>query len=390
MKKIVAIGLYVPGTGFTRVLQSIFNHLKSKYDIHWIGIGYSGAILDFGYKIYPNNVNGGDAFGAYFARDLSSKIKADSILVLNDFWVLKNYRSVFDQLKANITKIAYVPLDGEIENADAIKSISIFDKVVLYSKFAYAETKKALRQLRKHSNPFDSPELFIIPHGIDIGSFYPVDHSIAKKICFQNIPYADKCLYILNANRPVERKGLHLTIKAFASLLKQVKEEVYLVLHQAGIQSKESQACCDLIEDLGIGKKVILNPLGSLKYASNADLNILYNACDIGVNSSYGEGWGLISFEHAATGIPQIVPDHTSCSELWKNNALLTKVDRKVKFDTNPFIMSEVNVEHLTENMLDLVQDHELRNRLGQAGLRHTKKKKHQWSVIADQWSKIL
>ena len=43
---------------------------------------------------------------------------------------------------------------------------------------------------------------------------------------------------------------------------------------------------------------------------SDADLNRLYNACAIGLNTSAGEGFGLVSFEHAATGAPQVVPDH--------------------------------------------------------------------------------
>ena len=35
------------------------------------------------------------------------------------------------------------------------------------------------------------------------------------------------------------------------------------------------------------------------------------------------EGWGLIAFEHAATGGAQIVPDHSASGELWAGVAEL-------------------------------------------------------------------
>ena len=51
---------------------------------------------------------------------------------------------------------------------------------------------------------------------------------------------------------------------------------------------------------------------------SNDDLNRLYGACDVGVNTSCGEGWGLVSFEHALTGAAQVVPRNSVCEELWE------------------------------------------------------------------------
>jgi D-inositol-3-phosphate glycosyltransferase len=41
-------------------------------------------------------------------------------------------------------------------------------------------------------------------------------------------------------------------------------------------------------------------------------LNQVYNAADIGINTCIGEGWGLVNSEHGATGVAQVVPDHTS------------------------------------------------------------------------------
>ena len=41
---------------------------------------------------------------------------------------------------------------------------------------------------------------------------------------------------------------------------------------------------------------------------SDRDINILYNACDVGINTCEGEGFGLCQIEHAAVGHPQVCP----------------------------------------------------------------------------------
>jgi D-inositol-3-phosphate glycosyltransferase len=63
-------------------------------------------------------------------------------------------------------------------------------------------------------------------------------------------------------------------------------------------------------------------------------LNTIYNACDVGVNTCKGEGWGLVNFEHAACGVPQVVPDHTSCKEIFEGYGELIRCDH-VDVDTN-------------------------------------------------------
>jgi glycosyltransferase involved in cell wall biosynthesis len=39
------------------------------------------------------------------------------------------------------------------------------------------------------------------------------------------------------------------------------------------------------------------------------DINMFYNAADIGISTADGEGWGLCNFEQMGVGIPQVVPD---------------------------------------------------------------------------------
>ena len=391
MKKVIAIGLYVPGTGFTRVLQSLFEFLKDTHEIHWIGVGYRGPIIESnGYSIYPNNVTGGDAFGAYFGEKLARKLSADVILILNDFWMLKNYERSLSRLPEAIKKIAYVPLDGKIVAEEILIDCNFLDEIILFTNFALKQTKQAFSRLKKSKKISKSPSLRVIPHGVDLDAFRQVSPVIAKNLCFSTIPHAEQATFILNANRPVERKGLHLTIKGFAKALPSFKERTFLVLHHGGLETLEKEHCLDLINTLKIKDYVLIDPLGKNGYVKDEELNLLYNACDIGVNSSYGEGWGLISFEHAITGAPQIVPDHTSCSEIWKGAALLTPTQKDIQFSTNPFVMSEISVEKLCDQLVELVNEVEVRNTYSALGVRNCKQKKYRWKEIAKKWATLF
>jgi hypothetical protein len=41
----------------------------------------------------------------------------------------------------------------------------------------------------------------------------------------------------------------------------------------------------------------------------DAEINVFYNAADVGISTADGEGWGLCQFEQMGVGVPQVVPD---------------------------------------------------------------------------------
>jgi glycosyltransferase involved in cell wall biosynthesis len=66
------------------------------------------------------------------------------------------------------------------------------------------------------------------------------------------------------------------------------------------------------------GKLILTSPNFDVNNCLTIEqLNQVYNACDVGINTCIGEGWGLVNFEHAATGVAQVVPDHTSLREIF-------------------------------------------------------------------------
>ena len=49
-----------------------------------------------------------------------------------------------------------------------------------------------------------------------------------------------------------------------------------------------------------------LTTIAKPQQMSDRDINIMYNASDIGLNTCEGEGFGLCQFEHLAVGCPQV------------------------------------------------------------------------------------
>jgi glycosyltransferase involved in cell wall biosynthesis len=61
------------------------------------------------------------------------------------------------------------------------------------------------------------------------------------------------------------------------------------------------------------------------------DINMFYNAANIGINTADGEGWGLCNFEQMGVGVPQVIPDIGGFKEFaTSTNSMLVKP--KVKY----------------------------------------------------------
>jgi len=119
-------------------------------------------------------------------------------------------------------------------------------------------------------------------------------------------------------------------------------------------------------------------------------LNNIYNACDVGVNTCKGEGWGLVNFEHAACRVAQVVPNHTSCKEIFEGYGRLIRCDH-VDVDVNyAREMPCPSSDHLAEILTDLYENREKLD--ATAELCHTRvtDKQFNWDTISSQFGGIF
>jgi len=146
----------------------------------------------------------------------------------------------------------------------------------------------------------------VLEHGVDTETFHPVSApEIRKKI---GIP--DDAIVFLNCNRNSRRKRLDLTIQAFVLFCKRNPSST---AHLLLLTSKDG------FYDIG---SVLYNEIARHKFDCSSrvrtiftdrlllkdeDINNFYNTADYGINTSYGEGYGLTVLEHLAVGKPQVL-----------------------------------------------------------------------------------
>ena len=399
--KLIAIGLNTHGTGLTRVMHSIIRRLADAHEIHYLGIGYSGeAVRDRGLTIYPTNAKGGDIYAAFQAKRLIEEIDPDIVFILHDIWYFAHYLRTLGPYRGRPKIVCYLPLDGKIANEDDAAPFESADRVVVYTDFARKEFERAFDRLRTKQNGGKFPAIDVIPHGVDRSRFHPLPalsqaafaspgRAEAKRKVFAGIEDLAGSFIVLNASRPNKRKRIDLTIEGFAQFAADKPANVRLCLHHALMIEHEREQVHALIERFNLGGRVTLNPLGE-RVADDAVLNLLYNACDVGLLTSMGEGWGLVSFEHGAAGAAQIVPDHSACTEIWSGRAEMIAPARRYIPEFSTLEMGEVSAEGTAQALNNLYCDPQRRQHLAQAACEAAQNPDYSWDAIAERFDDLF
>ena len=399
--KLIAIGFNTYGTGLTRVMHSIMRRFADRHEIHYLGIGYSGKkIRDRGLTIYPTNPRGGDVFAAFQAKRLAEKIDPDLIFILHDIWMFEYYLRILGPLRDRLKIITYIPLDGNIKNEDDAAALEEADRVVVYTDFARREFEQAFQRLRKKRGGGEFPRVDVIPHGVELDHFHPLPELReasfapqgrvpAKKKVFGDLPDLDNSFIVLNPSRPDKRKRIDLTIEGFARFAADKPANVRLCLHHAITGEAEKEQVASLVRKLNLENRIHLNPLGE-GVADDSELNLLYNACDVGINTSMGEGWGMVSFEHGATGAAQIVPAHSACDDLWRGRAELIPPARMYIPDFSVLEMGEVSAEGVAQALNNLYDNPRRRKKLSLAAFEAAQDPRLSWGAITNQFDDLF
>ncbi len=399
--KLIAIGFNTHGTGLTRVMHSIMPRLADRHEIHYLGIGYSGErIRDRGLTIYPTNPKGGDIFAAFQAKKLIEEIDPALVFILQDIWCFGHYLRILGPYRDRLKIVCYIPLDGKITNEEDAASLERGDRVVVYTQFARKEFEGAFDRLREKRGEGEFPAVDVIAHGVDRNRFHPFPQLLqtsfasparagAKRKVFADLQDPENSFIVLNASRTDKRKRIDLTIAGFARFAAGKPANVRLCLHHAVRGEPETDQIRSLVERFGLEERVYLNPLAG-GVVDDRELNLLYNACDVGINTSMGEGWGLVSFEHGAAGAAQIVPAHSACAEIWSGRAEMIPPVRSYIPEFSALELAEVSAEGVAQALGNLYDNPQRRQQLAQAGFEAALNPAYSWDTIAGRFDDLF
>lgn len=379
MAKILWYGDVLSNTGFARVTHSILEHLSKEHEIVVYGINYAGDPHGFPFKVYPAAANNpSDRFGIGRLPKVVEAERPNFIICLNDIWIVNQVWERVHLLKDSIKFkfIAYFPVDSEYYVSSMLRFIKDWDFAITFS----------VEQANRLMNQGVKPKLFgVIPHGLDTGKFFPMERSEARKAL--RLP-EDKFI-VLNANRNQPRKQIDLTIKAFAEFAKD-KPDTLLYLHMS---EKDLGWDIRAIFDAEMKRRGIdptnrmIMTTNNINYQNAPPdelLNKVYNACDVGINTANGEGWGLVPFEHASCKKPQVLPNHTSSSDIWKDSALLIDVAAWIYDKDLGVERGIIDVDDAAEKLSQLYEDTVFYEHVAEACYQTTENPMYRWDAVAE------
>ena len=312
------------GTGYGRVSNKITNHLVDQgHDVTFFAFqNYPGQAIEDrfidpritfvdGFKEDPDSPKG---FGDRVIKKHFDEVDPDVLFLYNDLSVCV---SILDIIKPSCKVVCYLDIVYPWED------INRFER--LRQKCDYCYT--FLNCWRDHlvdDLGWDPKRVGVLYHGVDQDRFTLVQGA-KRKLHFDEDDFV-----VLNMNRNSYRKQWCVTIKAFMKFLKLNKcnpriklfcgcmtktEDGYDLLELIRVECMK----LDLDHDTVVHRHIFSNP--KPLHASDEFVNLVYNACDVGMNTCCGEGFGLTNIEHGLLGKPQIVSGIPALRETMKDFA---------------------------------------------------------------------
>ena len=383
--KLLWCGDIVAMTGFARVTENVLSRLQEQYEIVVLSHNWWGdpTPLQSKYKMYPSSNRFQTApFGEDRIREVVEKEKPDIVFTINDMWIInEQYKRIKDLHDQKLFKfVGYAPMDSYGWTGCLDETANDWDGVISYTEFGAHEFIRG--GIRK--------PITIIPHGITANQFYPMDKAEARK----RLNLKDDIFIVFNGNRNQFRKRIDITVEGFAKFAKD-KPDTQLYLHMGlkdqGWDIMPLFARAMQREGIDPNGRIILTAQTQGPPNVEVDfLNTIYNAVDVGVNTCKGEGWGLVSHEHAACRVAQVVPNHTSCKEIFEGYGRLIRCDH-VDVDTNySREMPCPSSDHLAAILTALYEDREKLAATAELCYLRATDERFSWDTIAHQFGEVF
>lgn len=383
MAKVLWLGDAGCHTGFGRVTHSIGERLVNDYghEIHVLALNHRGddfpSLLDPTKKtplwLYrPNVWKGDDYYGDSRIIEMLGKVGPDVVVFYNDPHVILRqlFSNMYDPNRYLLQYrpiISYVPCDGTNLPVAWQKIQQVTNMVVMseYGRSMYPAAK-------------------VVYHGIDTNQFWPVaERPITtstgivcetKQDCKEAFGFERDGFLVLRVDKNSGRKDFPATFKALVPVMKR-HEDIQVDFHT---QSKQNMSGVD-IEVLIAREPEISTKRWFLPGMTDSwigwaqeDLNALYNAADLFVSTSRGEGYGLTLVEALACGVPVVAQNVSAIPEVVGPGGMLIEPQRLITVPSGEDIWL-ADIDAFSDAIEFLYSHPERRAELSEAGIKHVR-----------------
>lgn len=348
---------FVAPTGFANVAKNLLQDMYKDYDVHIVGINHSGDVLKTEqYTVYP----AGNSLGMDTFLEKVSLLNPDLLFLFQDHFHITSLLNLAEKKGISLPKkVTYFPVDGLPVSPFIERAVTDTDKLFIYTEWS----RKALLSTFPDLDTVKTAE--VLYHGVDTSTFKPAPINQVMETR-QQFGWGKKFLAI-NVNRFQPRKQIPSTVRAFSMFakghnmckdckhkqpinlklcercgstniksFKDPKTDVVLYLHMMPYDENMGPAkitsLVSVLYNAGFTQAdaphiVAINGANILSgEVTEEDLNLLYNAANVNLSSTCGEGAGLSLIESQAVGVPSIAPHNSAVPEMLNGTGILVPV----------------------------------------------------------------
>lgn len=333
-----------------------------------------------GCTVYPVRLAG---FGADVLLHYLRRLQPDVLVTLADIWWLTFIADpgIAGFLRtARIPWALYYPVDGDMGDGRLppswLRILQTVDLPIAMSRYGCEVTAA------------NGVTPSYIPHGVDTAVFKPPDDKGAAKAA---VGY-EGAFVILSDARNQPRKMLPRTLEIFRRFAAD-KPDVRLHLHcdPQDPAARSPEYHYDLEADvalLGLGDQVRFSAGMRIDQGLRLDqLAAIYQAADVHLLASWGEGFGLPTLQAASAGVVPLAADYTASRELVTGHGEPIAV-RHALLDQFQLRRALIDVDDAVARLERLYTDRSLLAEKARAARRFAEA--YDWSQVVPRWHDLL
>lgn len=274
----------------------------------------------------------------YGCIDLPACVKEcspDIVLSINDNLLLKDQYSVLRSIGFNGLWLPYMPIDCQFFSSDFFAFTDDWPTVLTMTEFG--------RKQMQASRPTLKGRVHVLPHALDDKAFYPLKLTCKERLealsglLPEGKRWGDaRCnspFVILNPNCNQNRKRLDRSLDGYVEFIRADPSRLRdsMIVFKCSRIPSVNEGGVDFAAKLSQMEKDIPGITNNVAIITTKlpidKLNTLFNVASVVLNTTSGEGFGMIPCEAALTGRPQIVPCNTSYIEIFGKHIDLLNVE---------------------------------------------------------------
>jgi glycosyltransferase involved in cell wall biosynthesis len=341
-------------TGLGKVASHLIKHLTSRgYEVHVGNPQYGGRPVEIdGAKHYP-------LIDFSLLPAFLDEVRPDVVVAYGSCWYPPYNQISSVCASRGLPLLWYATVEFSSLSLQFLQSLIGATHVATPSRFGQ-------KVLSEHN-----VEASYVPHGVDTSVFRPMN----PKPRFENCE--DKFVFGMVARNSL-RKEYPVLLKAFSMLPEEVKRECMLYLHALPMEETNIRGwdIPQLVVKLGLQGRVMMPSLRASKFwgQSEEEMAQIYNALDVHVLLSSGEGFGLPILEAMACGVPQAASNNTAIPEVLGDAGLLVECWEEEMFTAECFTIYTTKASDARDKMLTLYEDDGLRKRLSERAVERARR----------------